>query len=77
MAEGDTVGGGMLKTLLKGTTWQALGQFLPLIINLALTPYIIEGLGAKIYGIFLLINNTIDFGGRLDLNLALTTPLLP
>ncbi|AKT52364.1 lipopolysaccharide biosynthesis protein [Arsenicicoccus sp. oral taxon 190] len=56
MVEGDTVGGGMLKTLLKGTTWQALGQFLPLIINLALTPYIIEGLGAKIYGIFLLIN---------------------
>ncbi len=66
MAEGDTVGGGMLKTLLKGTTWQALGQFLPLIINLALTPYIIEGLGAEIYGIFLLINTIQLFMSSFD-----------
>lgn len=41
------------KAILKGTAWQALGQFTPLIINLALTPFIISGLGQTIYGIFL------------------------
>ncbi|WP_420176364.1 polysaccharide biosynthesis C-terminal domain-containing protein [Luteococcus sp. OSA5] len=41
------------KAILQGTAWQALGQFTPLLINLALTPFIISGLGQTIYGIFL------------------------
>lgn len=41
------------KAILQGTAWQALGQFTPLLINLALTPFIIKGLGQTIYGIFL------------------------
>lgn len=48
---------GMARTLLHGTFWQALAQFAPLIINLALTPYVIHGLGLALYAVFLLINS--------------------
>lgn len=45
------------RVLLKGTFWQALSQFAPLIINLVLTPYIIHGLGLEMYTIFLIANS--------------------
>ncbi len=43
--------------LLRGTGWQATAQFVPLIINLVLTPYTIHGLGLQVYAIFLLVNS--------------------
>lgn len=47
---------GSARTLVKGTSWSALSQLLPLVINLAMTPYIIAGLGGDRYSIFLLIS---------------------
>ena len=43
--------------LLRGTSWQATSQFVPIIINIVLTPYVIHGLGLELYGIFLLLNS--------------------
>ncbi|GAB47017.1 putative polysaccharide biosynthesis protein [Mobilicoccus pelagius NBRC 104925] len=46
---------GSARTLVSGTSWSAASQFVPLVINLGMTPYIIRGLGDARYGIFLLI----------------------
>lgn len=43
--------------LLRGTGWSAIAQFVPLVINLALTPYTIHGLGLEVYAVFLLVNS--------------------
>ena len=43
------------RTLLTGMSWQTLSQILPLVINLAMTPWIIHGLGAQRYSIFLIV----------------------
>lgn len=43
--------------LLRGTSWQAASQFIPILINIILTPYVIHGLGLQLYGIFLLLNS--------------------
>jgi len=47
----------MVRTLVSGTSWQALAQVAPLIINLVLTPYTIHGLGLDVYTVFLLVNS--------------------
>ncbi|WP_040155554.1 lipopolysaccharide biosynthesis protein [Mobilicoccus massiliensis] len=46
---------GSARTLVSGTSWSAISQFIPLVINLGMTPYIIRGLGDARYGIFMLI----------------------
>lgn len=51
---GATAGRAML---LRGTSWQAASQFIPIVINIVLTPYVIHGLGLQLYGIFLLLNS--------------------
>ncbi len=43
-----------LRAVVTGTSWQTLAQFTPLVINLALTPYIIHGIGPTSYGVYLL-----------------------
>ena len=43
------------RRLAHGTGWQALSQTLPLVFNLALTPFVIHGLGVELYGVFLLV----------------------
>lgn len=48
---------GSARTLVSGTGWSALSQFVPLAINLGMTPYIIHGLGDARYGLFLLITS--------------------
>ncbi|MDO5681546.1 MAG: oligosaccharide flippase family protein [Propionibacteriaceae bacterium] len=58
--------GGAAKTLLKGTSWQAASQVLPLVVNLVLTPYVIHGLGQGLYGIFLLVMAVQMFLGSFD-----------
>lgn len=42
---------------MSGTSWQAVSQLVPLVINLAMTPYIIHGLGPARYSVFLLITS--------------------
>lgn len=41
--------------ILRGGTWQIIGQLTPLIVNIALTPVIISGLGMSRYGLFMLV----------------------
>ncbi|GMA38728.1 oligosaccharide flippase family protein [Mobilicoccus caccae] len=48
---------GSARTLVSGTSWSALSQVIPLVINLAMTPYIIHGLGDARYSIFLIISS--------------------
>ncbi len=57
---------GLVRRLLGGTGWQALAQMLPLVFNLALTPFVIHGLGVGIYGIFLLVMVIQQFIGSVD-----------
>lgn len=45
------------RAIAGGTAWQALAQVVPLIINLAFTPFFIVGLGHERYGIFLIVSN--------------------
>lgn len=45
------------RRLVFGTSWQAIAQLAPLAINLTLTPYIIVGLGADRYSVFLLVSS--------------------
>lgn len=45
------------RALLSGASWQASSQVAPLVINLALTPYIITGLGPARYSVFLLVSS--------------------
>lgn len=52
--------------LIRGTLWQGIGQFVPLVVNLALTPYIIHGLGERIYAIFLLVSVLQAFMSTVD-----------
>jgi O-antigen/teichoic acid export membrane protein len=42
--------------ILRGGSWQAGGQLVPLLVNVLLTPVIIAGLGVDRYGLFLLIS---------------------
>ena len=37
------------RTLLRGTSWSAAAQLIPLVVNLAMTPWVIHGLGAGSY----------------------------
>ncbi len=57
---------GTLRVLAGGATWQIIGQLFPLVINLALTPYIISGLGPERYSVFLLVSAVMMLVGRFD-----------
>ncbi|MBO3142994.1 oligosaccharide flippase family protein [Dermatophilus congolensis] len=48
---------GTAKTLMKGMSWQTSCQLIPLIVNLAMTPWIIHGLGPARYSIFMLVTS--------------------
>jgi len=56
----------LLRRLAHGTGWQALSQTLPLVFNIALTPFIIHGLGVGLYGIFLLVSVIQQFISSVD-----------
>lgn len=57
---------GRARTLLSGTGWQVASQLIPLIANLALTPYIILGLGTTRWGLLLSISVLTTMMGQLD-----------
>src|ERR1019366_948985 len=44
------------RVLARGTSWQTGPQVVAWVINIGMTPYVISGLGAGRYSIFLLIN---------------------
>lgn len=52
--------------IMRGALWQAVSQVAPLVINLVLTPYIVAGLGAEIYAIFLLVSGLQVFMAAVD-----------
>jgi O-antigen/teichoic acid export membrane protein len=54
---------GANSVLARGTAWNTLGQFGPLAANLALTPYVIHGLGRDRYGLFMLVSSIAAFLG--------------
>lgn len=47
---------GIGRVLASGTSWQTAPQVLAWVVNVAMTPYVISGLGLRRYSIFLLIN---------------------
>ncbi|PIE26372.1 MAG: hypothetical protein CSA58_09685 [Micrococcales bacterium] len=55
-----------LRTLLSGTGWQVASQLIPLVANLALTPYIIEGLGHERWGLILITTVVTTMMQQLD-----------
>lgn len=54
------------KILLKGASWSTLAQVVPLVINLAMTPWVIHGLGPARYSVFLLVSSIVAMLGALD-----------
>ncbi len=52
--------------LLRGGSWNTLGQLSPLVVNLVLTPYVIHGLGVDRYGLFMLVSIIGAFMGSFD-----------
>ena len=63
---GRSRGQGTASILARGTAWNALGQFGPLIANLGLTPYVIHGLGRDRYGLFMLVTSIAAFLATFD-----------
>lgn len=52
--------------LAGGAAWQTLAQFAPLVINLALTPMVIQGLGFVAYGLWLIASALAAFMSHFD-----------
>lgn len=52
--------------LLRGGSWNSLAQLSPLVVNLVLTPFVINGLGIDRYGLFMLISIIGAFMGSFD-----------
>ncbi|MGY1604681.1 lipopolysaccharide biosynthesis protein [Geodermatophilus sp. SYSU D00815] len=46
---------GLLGRLLRGSSWEAAAQIMPLVVNIVMTPLIIAGLGIDRYGLYLLV----------------------
>jgi len=62
-----------VRSLLSGSGWGAFSQFVPLAINIVLTPYVIHGFGLSRYGLFLLTTTIVSFLGSFDGGLASTS----
>lgn len=62
-----------LGTILRGGMWQTLGQLVPLIVNLALTPFIIHGLGLARYGLYMYVMSLSAFVASFDGGLNVST----
>ena len=53
-------------SVLGGAAWQTAAQVVPLVINLALTPYVISQLGATAYGLWLVSSTVTQFMAQFD-----------
>lgn len=47
---------GIVGLVVRGGSWQATAQLVPLLVNIVLTPIVIPGLGVDRYGLFLLVS---------------------
>lgn len=65
-AEPTPARGRAAKTLLRGASWESAAQIIPLAVNLAMTPWVIHGLGPARYSVFLLISSVVALLGNLD-----------
>lgn len=63
-AAGRTPGRGLV--VLRGAGWQAAAQLAPLVVNLALTPFVITRLGKVAYGLFLVASTLTQFLSQFD-----------
>jgi O-antigen/teichoic acid export membrane protein len=63
--EGALAGGqrSVARTLIGGGLWNNLVTCIPLIVNIALTPYLIHGFGIDRWGLYLLVNSVSNFLG--------------
>lgn len=52
--------------LLRGGSWNSAAQLAPLLVNLALTPFVIHGLGVSRFGLYILATSITDFLGTFD-----------
>ncbi|GAB76701.1 Membrane protein involved in the export of O-antigen and teichoic acid [Austwickia chelonae] len=57
---------GRARALVHGASWQLLAQLAPLVVNLALTPYVITKLGVVAYGLFLIASTLTQFLSQFD-----------
>lgn len=53
-------------SVLGATGWQTLAQVAPLVVNLALTPFVITSLGRVAYGLWLVCSTFTQFLGQVD-----------
>ena len=58
------------KALVRGATARLTAQFVASFIGLALLPFIIESLGKRLFGAWILVGTMIGYYGLLDLGLA-------
>jgi O-antigen/teichoic acid export membrane protein len=55
-----------LRAVLSGTSWETVGQFVPIGVNIVLTPYIIHHLGIDRWGLIALITTIEQFLNTFD-----------
>ncbi len=74
-AAGDPVGtgptppgrpNGPLRTIVNGGAWNTFGQIVPILINIALTPYVIHGFGTARFGVYLVVVSITTFLSSFD-----------
>lgn len=58
--------GGLRGTIIRGASWTTLGQFVPVAVNVALTPVLIAYLGLERYGLYVLANTIVIFLNSFD-----------
>lgn len=63
---------GSLKRLVSGLGWNTIGQFLVISINLGLTPFLLQRLGATQYGVFVFVGTIRGLISNLDAGLGPT-----
>ncbi len=64
----DSSGGtrGSVRTILRGGAWNAFGQVVPILVNIGLTPYVLQGFGTERFGVYLVLVAITSFLGNFD-----------
>ena len=60
----------MIRAVLRGSGWSAVGQILILVASLLATPFVIRLLGTRYYGLFALLNVLIGYVAFADLGMS-------
>ena len=54
------------RTMVRGGSWNALAQLSPVVVNIALTPYVIGEVGLRRFGLYMLLLTIADFLATFD-----------